>query len=152
MDVEKLLREAGVKYVKHEHPVAYTAQELAAGEHVTGDAVAKPVLVDAGDRPVMCVLPASCKLDLGRLAKLLGVKRCRLMEEAEMAKMFGDVEVGAEPPFGQPYGLETMVDARLAGKETITFADGTHRHAIEMPYADYAHLAAAKEGDFAVHL
>ena len=152
MEIEKVLREAGVKFTRREHPVAYTAQEVAAEEHVSGDDVAKPVLVQAGEKNVMCVLPASCKIDLGKLAKALKVKSCRLIGEADMAKLFPDVEVGAEPPFGKFYGLETLVDKRLAERATITFTAGSHRSAIQMDYADYARLAEPGEADFAVHL
>ena len=152
MEIEKVLRDAGVKFTKREHPVTYTAQELAAEEHVSGDDVAKPVLVNAGEKNVMCVLPASCKIDLGKLAKALKVKGCRLIGEGDMAKLFPDVEVGAEPPFGKFYGLETLVDSRLSGRATITFTAGSHRSAIQMDYADYARLAEPTEADFAVHL
>ncbi len=152
MDVEKVLRDAGVRFTKREHPVAYTAQEMAAEEHVSGDAVAKPVIVQADGRNVMCVLPASCKIDLGKLAKALKAKKCQLVGESEMAGLFPDVEVGAEPPFGKLYGLDTVVDKRLTERSQITFTAGTHRQSIQMDYADYARLAESSEADFAVHL
>ena len=47
MDIETYLKDAGAGYEKHEHVTAYTAQELAAEEHVSGHAVAKSVLVVA---------------------------------------------------------------------------------------------------------
>ena len=152
MDVKKYLTEAGVNYTLLKHPEAYTAQEVAAEEHVSGDMVAKPVLVNAGDKAVLCVLPASCKIDLGKLAKALKVKACRLADEVELGKLFPDVEVGAEPPFGKPCGLETLVDTRLSQRRIITFAAGTHRQAVQMAYDDYARLAEAKVLDFALHL
>ncbi len=151
MNVESLLQDAGVDYVKHEHPVSYTAQELAAEEHVTGNAVAKPVIVHADDRIVMCVLPASCKVDLTRLAKALRAHQCRLADEAELAKLFPDVELGAEPPFGHAYGLETYVDERLARCDTVTFNAGSHEWAIRLPYAEYARLAEPIVLDFSLH-
>ena len=152
MDIEKYLKEAGVKYKLLKHPEAYTAQEVAAQEHVSGDMVAKSVLVNAGKKPALCVLPASCKIDLGKLSKALKVKTCRLADESELGKLFPDVEVGAEPPFGKPYGVETLVDAHMSRCRTITFTAGTHRQAIQMAYEDYAGLAEAKVLDFALHL
>ena len=95
MDVEKFLKEAGVEYEKHEHPVAYTAQELAAKEHVSGHTVAKSVAVYADGRCVLCVLPASCNIDLDRLAEGLGATQCLLADETDLAGLFPDVEVGA---------------------------------------------------------
>ena len=152
MDVEKYLTEAGVRYTSLKHPEAYTAQEVAAEEHVSGDMVAKSVLVHADGKSVLCVLPASCKIDLGKLAETLEVKKCRLAEEAELGKLFPDMEIGAEPPFGKPYGLETFVDTRLSQCRTLTFTAGTHRQAIQVAYDDYAALAEAKVLDFALHL
>lgn len=152
MDIEDYLQSAGATFEKIEHPTAYTAQEVAAELHVTGEAVAKPVVVRAGKRNVLCVLPASCKVDMGKLAKALKAKKCELLEEAEVAKLFPDVEVGAEPPFGKPYGLETVVDAHLGERDKIVFPAGTHRQAIRMRYEDYARLAEAHVADFSMHL
>ena len=140
MDVEQFLNEAGVKFQTHEHPIAYTAQRLAAEEHVSGHAVAKSVVVHADDRCVLCVLPASCKIDLARLAEGLGVGQCSLADETEMAGLFADVEVGSEPPFGTPYGLQTVADHHLAECQEITFSAGSHHKALRMSYADYARL------------
>lgn len=152
MDIETYLKDAGAGYEKHEHVTAYTAQELAAEEHVSGHAVAKSVLVVADGRDVLCVLPACCKIDLKKLAKVLRAKKCRLADEAELAKVFPDVEVGAEPPFGEPYGLTTVVDEQLAGCEAITFNAGSHHEAIRMSYADYARIAKPDVHDVSVHL
>jgi len=152
MDIEKYLTDAGVPFERHEHETAYTAQEVAAEEHVSGDEVAKPVLVRAGKEYVLCVLPASCKVDLGKLAKVVEVDRCTLAGEEAVAKTFPDVEVGAEPPFGKPYGLRTVVDTRLAEKDRLTFTAGTHRRAVRLRYQDYAALAEPQVADFAVHL
>ena len=152
MDIESFLKSAGVKFEKIEHPTAYTAQEVAAGVHVSGDTVAKPVLVRAGKEDVLCVLPASHKIDMGKLATVLKSKKCKLVKEADVAKVFPDVEVGAEPPFGEPYGLKTVVDSHLAECETVTFSAGTHRQAIRMGYEDYARLAKPIVADFSVHL
>ena len=152
MNVEEFLKEAGVEYESHEHATAYTAQRLAAEEHVSGNTVAKSVAVHVDDGYVLCVLPASCKVDLDKLAKALDAKQCRLADEGELAKLFPDVEVGAEPPFGKPYGLDTVVDEHLAQCQTITFNAGTHSRAIRMRCADYTRLAEPKVLDVTVHL
>jgi Ala-tRNA(Pro) deacylase len=149
MDIENFLKVSGVTYRKHEHPAAYTAQELAAEEHVSGKQVAKPVIVKADQRFVMCVLPAHRKIDMGKLAQGLSANRCELLAETEIARLFPDAEVGAEPPFGKPYGLQTVVDSELAGARTITFAAGNHHSAIQMAYCDYATLAEPSVFDFA---
>jgi len=150
MRIEKFLKKAGVPFEKHKHAKTFTAQELAHEEHVTGHAVAKSVVVQAGEEVVLCVLPASCRVDLNKLAGQLGVDKCSLVDEGKIEELFPDVKVGAEPPFGSPYGLETVVDRRLADCRSITFSAGDYKKSIQMAYADYARVAEPKVLDFAM--
>jgi len=154
MKISEYLKEKGVYFSMHEHAPAYTAQEVAAEEHVSGDMLAKAVVVRAGEGYAMCVLPASYKLDMSKAADALRVKarKVRLADETELAKLFPDVEVGAEPPFGNLYDLPTLVDVHLAEDDEIMFRAGSHRQAIRMKYADYAALAEPDVADLAVHL
>ena len=114
--------------------------------------LAKAVVVKAGDRYAMCVLPASYKLDMEKVAKVVKAPRVRLADEQEMAKLFADVDVGAQPSFGNLYEMETLVDVHLAADEEIIFQAGTHRQAIGMKYRDYASLVGPVVADLAVHL
>ncbi len=152
MKISEYLKDKGAYFTLHEHPPAYTAQEVAAEEHVSGKMIAKTVVVRADDRYVMCVLPASYKLDMEKATKVIGAKKVRLADETEMAKLFPDVEVGAEPPFGNLYELTTLVDQHLTEGEEIVFAGGSHRQAIRMKYADYESLAEPKVADLAAQL
>ena len=152
MRLEEYLRENKVAFTTHEHEPAYTAQQMAAQEHVSGKITAKAVIVKAGEQYVMCVLPAPSKLDLKKAAKVVGAKKARLADENEMAGLFPDVDVGAEPPFGNLYELQTVVDERLIDKPEIVFQSGTHRQAIRMKYADYERLVQPTRADLAVSL
>ena len=51
--LETYLRTHEVPFQLEHHPLAYTAQEVAAAEHVPGKLVAKVVMVAADGRPVM---------------------------------------------------------------------------------------------------
>lgn len=152
MNVQDYLKQNNVEFETHEHPPAYTAQEVAAEEHVSGNLLAKTVVVKGGDGFALCALPASYKLDLKKVARALGAKSARLADEQDMAKLFPDAEVGAEPPFGNLYDLPTLVDKHLAEDEEIVFQAGTHHHAVRMKYADYAKLVEPKVAGLAVHL
>ncbi len=152
MNVEEFLREQKIPFEKSSHPATYTAQGLAAEEHVPGMDVAKPVIVKAGDRFFMCVLPACCRLDLDRVADVLNVEKAELASESEMASLFGDCELGAEPPFGKLYGLATFMDESLRGGEKIVFQAGSHTESLRMRRADYEKLAQPTVASFAHHL
>ncbi len=152
MKIQDYLTKQGVPFTAHEHPAAYTAQEVAAEEHISGNTLAKTVVVKADNDYAICVLPASFKLDMEKVAKAVKARKVRLADETEMAGLFPDVEVGAEPPFGNLYHIPTVVDKHLTEDEEIYFQAGTHRNAIQMKYADYASLAKPKVADLAVHL
>jgi len=152
MKLGDYLEEKGIAFQSFEHPPAYTAQEVAAEEHVSGNLVAKTVVVHADGMFALCALPACYKLDMGKVAKAMNAKTVRLANEGEMAELFPDMEVGAEPPMGQLWNLPTIVDRHLAEDEEIVFQAGTHRHAIRMRYADYEALTKPKVADLAVHL
>src|SRR6058998_1249759 len=102
------------------HPEAFTAQELAAIEHVKGKQHAKVVMVKADDGKLMTVLPADHRVDLEKLDALTG-KRTALATEADFKALFPDCAVGTMPPFGSLYGVDTYVDQSLAGNDMIVF-------------------------------
>ena len=152
MEIGKYLSDHGVEFETHEHPPAYTAQEVAAVEHVSGKMMAKAVLVRDDSGYVMCVLPANFKLDLTKVADIRQSNQVRLADENELAEMFPDVEVGAEPPFGNLYNMPMLVDAHLANHDEIVFQAGSHRQTIRMKYADYASLTQPQVENLAVVL
>ena len=100
MKVYDFLDETSARYEVLEHRSTFTAQQMAAEQHIPGMQVAKPVLVKADGEHYLCVLPACCKVDLDALKGQLGAKRAELADESEMAEVFGDCALGAEPPFG----------------------------------------------------
>ncbi len=151
MTVVEFLDKSGVKYKVSEHKPAFTAQRMAAAAHEPGKYVAKPVIVRADDKYLMCVVAASYKIDLGALKKQLGAKKVELAEEKDMVKIFGDCELGAEPPFGNLYDLTTIMDKALEADDHITFQAGSHDKAVRMSMADYIKLVKPKVLEFSYH-
>jgi len=152
MGVIELLDKSGVKYEVTEHPPAFTAQQVAAAEHEPGQYVVKPVIVKADGEYVMCVLSACYKIDLKALKSQIGAESVELAEEKEIGKIFGDCELGAEPPFGNLYDLPTIMDKSLEEDDHITFQGGTHDRAIRMSMADYRKLVEPKVLEFSYHV
>ncbi len=150
--VEKYLQEQGVRFESMTHPVAYTAQEVAAAQHVPGQQLAKVVLVDADGELVMLVLPASYRVEFPKLKSLLKAKKVRLAKEEEFGGTFTDCEVGAMPPFGNLYGLPVYVDNSLADVKEMVFKVGGHTTSMKVGFADYKKLVKPEIADFALHL
>jgi Ala-tRNA(Pro) deacylase len=152
MGVIEFLEKSGVSYEVREHRAAFTAQQIAAVEHEPGKYVAKPVIVRADGKYVMCVLAACYKVDLRALKSQLGAKSVELAEEKDIGKIFEDCDLGAEPPFGNLYDLPTIMDKTLEDDDHITFQGGTHEKAIRMSMDDYRKLAAPKVLEFSYHV
>lgn len=148
--VKEYLDKEKVPYDHHIHRTAYTAQEVAAEEHIPGKMMAKAVILKVEGRTAMAVLPASARVDLAVLQAALGVKEARLATEFEFTGLFPDCDVGAMPPFGNLYGVPVYVEESLTRDEEILFNAGTHQDTIRMKYADFARLVEPRVISFAL--
>jgi len=150
--VVEYLDSKGVQYEMTQHRPTFTAQQMAAEEHVSGINVAKPVVVKADGTYHLCVLPACCKIDMDALKSELGTDRIELANEEELSRLFTDCSLGAEPPFGDLYSLDTLMDQTLEGDPYIVFQAGTHETAIRMALDDYKNLAKPRVFSFSYHM
>lgn len=58
--------------------------------------------------------------------------------------------MGAAPPFGNLFGIDTYVDRALVVSPRIGFSAGTHTDAIVMDFGDYCRLAKPRVVNVAV--
>jgi len=150
--LQEYLDEHRIKYQVLTHSTAYTAQEVAQAQHIPGKMMAKVVMVKKENgTPVMLVLPASYKVDFTRLREVLGT-RAELEQEREFRDLFPGCETGAEPPFGNLFNLDTVVDTTLTKDEEIVFNAGSHWQTVRMGYDDFARLVRPRVATFAQHL
>jgi Ala-tRNA(Pro) deacylase len=152
MVATEYLDQVSAKYEITEHRPTFTAQRMAQAEHVHGMNVAKPVVVSAEGKNYMCVLPACCRIDFEALGNVLGVETVELVDELTLSKLFVDCEIGAEPPFGSLYGLQTIMDDRLELDDYIIFQGGSHRKSIKMDMAEYKRIEKPTVASFSYHI
>jgi Ala-tRNA(Pro) deacylase len=145
-ELESYLREQGVAFETQRHATAFTAQEVAATEHVPGRMFAKVVMVEADGSLAMLALPAPARVSVEEARRTLEAEELRLAEEDEFAERFEGCEVGAMSPLGNLHDLPVYVDQELAEQETIVFQAGTHRDTISMRYADFERLVGPRVG------
>lgn len=152
MQLQHYLDAHHVGYQVMAHPTAYTAQEVARLQHVPEREVAKVVMVKTMDGiPMMLVLPATHRVDFGVLEHVLQTHAV-LEDEREFRGLFPECDTGAEPPFGNLFHLETLVDTSLTQDDEIVFNAGSHRETLRMRYADYADLVHPRIATFARHM
>ncbi|HEY1683143.1 MAG TPA: YbaK/EbsC family protein [Tepidisphaeraceae bacterium] len=150
MLLQSYLDRLGVSYRISFHPAAFSAQDLAEKEHIPGHQIAKPVIVKADGQFVMCALPATCRINLRELADELHARHAALVDERELASLFPDCQVGAEPPIGFLYGMPTWIDQTLMEDDRITFQAGTHESAVTLSMEDFQRVVQPEIGHFAM--
>jgi len=143
------LRANQVPFETQHHRTAYTAQDVAASEHLPGQLMAKVVLAVADGALIMLVLPANQRADLTKVRAALEARELWLAEEHDFARRFADCEIGAMPPFGNLYDLPVYVDHTLTDDPAIVFQAGTHRETMRIRYADFARLVKPPVVDIA---
>lgn len=142
--VKEFLDSKNVKYVTIKHSKAYTAQEIAASAHIDGKHLAKTVILKVDGKLVFAVLPSSYKIDFNMLQDALNTSNVRLATEQEFKDKCAGCEVGAMPPLGNLFNVETYVAASLVEDEDISFNSGTHTELIRMSYRDFEKLVNPK--------
>ncbi|MEX0844026.1 MAG: YbaK/EbsC family protein [Balneolaceae bacterium] len=138
------LDENGKKYIVVKHSQAFTAQEVAASAHIPGKDMVKTVIVKVDGEMKMVVLPSTHDVDFDSIKDAFGTDKVELASENEFESRFPDCELGAMPPFGDFYEMDTLVAEALTEDEEIAFNAGTHRELVKMNYKDYEELAAPK--------
>jgi Ala-tRNA(Pro) deacylase len=135
--LKHILRHYAIPYEVHQHAPVYTAQHLAEAEHVSGQRVAKTVLLASGRHPVAVVLPAPQRLDLERVKEVLGDDSLRLATEAEIAAWFQGCPPGAVPPMRLRADERVLMDRSLAHFGKVLFPAGSLEEAVEVPFRDW---------------
>ena len=144
------LDEEKVKYVVITHSPAHSAQEVAQAAHISGKEMAKTVMTKVDGEIVMVVLPASAKVDLGRLLDATGADEVELAHEREFKHLFPGCQLGSMPPFGNLFGLRTFVADELSEDEEIAFNAGSSTELIKLAYKDYARLVQPRALPFRI--
>ena len=148
--LKKYLEQHRVDYdvVPHHHTSSSMATARAA--LIPAGSLAKSVLLEDDRGYLMAVLPANCRLDLGRLHHMLQ-REIGLATEQEVAAVFQDCELGAVPPVGMAYGLEVIVDDGLSEQSDIYFESGDHRALLHISHTQLPGLLpGARHGRFSV--
>lgn len=152
--LERYLDSRHVDYELVSHAATGSASETAQAAHVSGDRIAKTVVLrdgDQGDGYLLAVVPASHHLSLEMLRTWLG-RSVALASEQEIGKLFPDCDLGAIPPLGDAYGLDVILDEALSRLDEVWFEGGDHRSLVKVAGAAFRDLmAGAHHGRFSTH-
>jgi len=147
--LQQYLADNDIDYETLEHPYTTSATKTAQESHVSGDSVAKAVLLKAGKDYLLAVLPASHHIRFDQLREWLD-KSVDLATEEEVEALFSDCELGAIPPVG--YGLDVVIDEGLALDNDVYFEGGDHATLVRVAAKAFADMMNdARRGRFSRH-
>jgi Cys-tRNA(Pro) deacylase len=147
-DITAFLEQAGVDFDVLEHQHTERAADEAKALDVALEEVAKTLVLASPGGNVRAVLPASERVDLYKVAGVLGVggKKVHLATEDDLARDYAGFELGAVPPFGGPQD-RVIVDERLSRRDSIVLEAGSHETSVRLKATDLVRLTEARVAD-----
>ena len=134
--IQEKLTQQGIAFTVMRHEAVFTSEQAAAVRGTALGSGAKALVVKAGERFVLLVLPADRKLDSRKAKTAFGVRDLRFATKEEVLELTGLLP-GSIPPFGSLFGLQTHCDPALGEHASINFNAGDHCISIQMTYAEY---------------
>ena len=152
MTVENYLKTREIPYDVVPHiRTSMTSMRTAAVARIPPHEMAKAVLLKDGQGFVVAVVPADRHVSLRRLRRQLG-RKVGLATEDEAMTLFRDCDLGALPPVGEAYGIETILDDELIEEPEVYFEAGNHQELIRMGREEFMRLHEhALRGHFCKH-
>ena len=139
--VESCLEQHRIAYDVISHAHAISSGDTAKAAAVLPCQIAKPVILGDEQGYVMAVVPGDRHVDVDQLSHQLG-RRLRLVDEGTFAHLFTDCELGAIPPLGPAYGVDTIIDDRLLEQAQVCFVAGDHDELVRVDQESFRTLIA----------
>lgn len=146
--IKQFLESTSIDYGLVTHPHTGSSHESAEASHVREDHIAKAVIVKDATGYAMVVIPTNKWVEMKHLRKELD-RDLELVEENELSELFPDCELGAIPPLGPAYSVETLLDEALTTLANVYFEAGDHEHLIHTTGEDFKRLlSGVRHGHF----
>ncbi len=129
--VQDYLTARGVDYEVVPHPKSESTHETADAAHIPDDHIAKAVVVKDSPGYALAVIPGDRWFKLDALNRELN-RSFELAAEEELEALFPDCRLGAVPPVGEAYGLETYVDESILALGRAYWEAGDHQSLVSV--------------------
>jgi Ala-tRNA(Pro) deacylase len=147
--VRRCLDAHGVEYGIGRHEPTRNSFAEARAYGAPARRMVKTVALKTAGGYVSVALPASERLDMARVRRLLDDGRVRLATERELAREFPGLEAGALPPFGDIAPALELVDRGVLACNWVLANGGDRRHSVRLSPLEIVRLARARVMDIA---
>ncbi|HLZ00525.1 MAG TPA: YbaK/EbsC family protein [Bradyrhizobium sp.] len=149
--LHKYLAAENIQYDEIPHVLTMSSARTAQACHVSGDRLAKAIVLRREGGYMLAVLPASHHLRLPDLRETFG-DGIEMAKEVEVNRLFADCANGAVPAAGACYGLPVIVDDGIDMQPDVYIEAGDHETLLHLSHAQFARLTAdALHGRFSAH-
>lgn len=147
-----------LKYLDHNatydvmtHEPTLSSMRTAEVCHISGDRLAKAVVLRRNGGYMLAVLPASHHIRMSDLRKHVG-NDVDLAAESDISHLFTDCAHGAVPPIGTCYGLDVIVDDSVEQQPDVYLEGGDHATVVRLDGPEFKRLMAdSRHGRFSSH-
>ena len=140
-----------VTYEVISHNPTMSSTRTAQACHVSGDCLAKAIVLRRDGGYMLAVLPASHHIRLADLRQQIG-QDVALADETEIERLFPDCALGAVPAIGECYDLDVIVDDSMQQQPEVYLEGGDHTTLVHISQAQFTRLmSGARHGRFSAH-
>ncbi len=134
--IKKLLDDSQISYVITEHEPVYTSDQAAKVRGLEPKTGVKALILKTGEGSfIEGLVPGDKRIDLEKLAKVVGTKKLQLASPQEVLILTG-CEIGSVHPFGNLHKLPIYLDRSLMENDFVNFNAGLHTVSIQMKAKD----------------
>jgi Ala-tRNA(Pro) deacylase len=143
--------DSNVTYDMITHEPTESSSRTAQACHVSGERLAKAIVLRCNGGYMLAVVPATHHIRLADLKQQIG-EDVDLADESEIKQLFPDCALGAIPPVGTCYELDVIVDDSIDAQPDVYLEGGDHTTLVHLDHAQFTRLMAdARHGRFSVH-
>lgn len=151
LTLKDYLDTAGVHYDFVGPPDTVTSLHAANETSISGEDLAKAVVLRDGDSYILAVIPATHHVQLGKLRKHFN-RYIVLASEQDLSALFQDRGVGALPPIDSAYDIEVIFDNSLYDREDVYFGADDRADLIHISGKNFRGLMSkASHGEISQH-
>ncbi len=118
-----------------EHKTVYTAFDAAQTLGKKLNEIAKTLAVKADKKYIIIVVPASRKVNMDKLKKVLDAKKVDIVKEVDIKKVFKS-KPGALIPFAKMHKVPVYVDKVLLKSKSVIMSSGSYTESLKIKAND----------------
>lgn len=147
----KQLASLDIAYDVIHHPYSDSNLNSANAAHIPSSKMVKPVIFEDDKGYVMALVPADRHVKIRELNMHMN-RHMGLATESEIDQLFADCELGAIPPVGDAYGMQTVVDSHLDNCNNVYIEAGNHTDLLHLSGRSFKKLMAnAQHASICIH-